>query len=331
MAGFPDFWLRKGLVSTVLLPLAGLYRLVAERRRRHYQANPQRSVKLPRPVIVVGNIFVGGTGKTPIVVWLSEELKRRGCRPGIITRGYGGSSNDWPQVVSLDSDPVLVGDEPVLLAQRTGCPVVADPNRVAAAQRLLSEFDCDVVISDDGLQHYRLARDLEIVVVDAQRGLGNGRLLPAGPLREAPTRLEQVDLVIANGDEGNSLTSACFQLHFSEAVNLLDGSCCAVTPEALGPQVHAVAGIGHPERFFQALRGQGFQVATHAFADHHRFQAADLAFADSAPRLMTEKDAVKCRPFATGNEWCVPVTAVLNDNAHERLQALLDQTLSEAI
>ncbi len=324
MAAFPRFWLAKGTLSAALLPLAALYRGLIALRRWSYRRGWLASYRLPCPVIVVGNIFVGGTGKTPVVLYLVEQLRGLGLRPGIITRGYGGRRGGGPLWVAPDSDPAEAGDEAVLLARRALCPVVAAPDRVAAARHLLAQADCNVLISDDGLQHYRLRRDLELVVVDAERGLGNGRLLPAGPLREPAARLQEVDMVLANG-EGSALTPYCFRLVPGDCVNLASGERRPLTAAAFAGPVHAVAGIGNPGRFFASLRAHGLSLIEHGFPDHHRYRAADLALPGDRPILMTEKDAVKCLAFASGREWYLPVTAVPAPAARQRLLHLLSE------
>ena len=292
-----------------LRPLAVLFGWIARLRRRRQQAQAL-ALRPAAPVIVVGNIAVGGTGKTPFVIWLVERLRQWGWQPGVVSRGYGGTATSWPRQVTANSDPAVVGDEPVLIATRARCPVVVGPDRVAAVQQLLAGSDVDVVVSDDGLQHYRLWRDLEIVVVDATRGLGNGQLLPAGPLREPASRLAEVGAVVANGagwttPAGRQIGMRLFAL---EARPLLDGKARPIG-EFAGQTVHAVAGIGNPARFFSMLSQQGIQLVMHPFPDHHPFTRADLEFGDALPVLMTEKDAVKCRAFAAANHWVVPVEA----------------------
>lgn len=316
--GIPRFWLTGGLPATLLAPLGAAMALVATVRRGLYRCGLLRSQRLPVPVIVVGNIFVGGTGKTPLVVWLCARLQALGRRPGIVLRGYGGQAEHWPQRVRPDSDPLLVGDEAVLLARRTGVPVAAGPARPAAAALLLEE-GCDVIVSDDGLQHYALARDLEIAVIDAARGLGNGRCLPAGPLREPRRRLETVDLVIANGGD-SPLTPYSFRLVPEPLRPLVPGQQGAVP--AGGP-VHAIAGIGNPARFFAQLRALGFEPIEHAFPDHHRYRPGELTFDDDLPILMTEKDAVKVFDGAAGRGWVLPVRAEPTPAARQALDALL--------
>jgi len=299
-------------------------------RRAAYRHGLLASHRLERPVIVVGNITVGGSGKTPLVIWLCEQLRDLGARPGVVLRGYGGSAarGSAPVSVQADSDAAVVGDEALLLAQRTRAPVVVCRDRVRAARQLL-EVAVDVIVADDGLQHLSLGRDLELAVIDAGRGLGNGYPLPAGPLREPPARLAQFDAIVVNsaspvdgtvarttdGGAAAALLAALppasvFGMSLCGEQLLPLGRGAPMPLQALaGGRVHAVAGIGHPERFFAQLSGAGLQVIAHAFPDHHRYRSAELQFADGLPVLMTEKDAVKCRSFETGNRWYLPVAA----------------------
>jgi tetraacyldisaccharide 4'-kinase len=308
-------WLaRRWYTSTpapwILWPLSVVFGWIAALRRRSQQARA-REQRLPVPVVVVGNIAVGGTGKTPFVIWLVERLREWGWRPGVISRGYGGAARSWPQAVTASSDPAQVGDEPVLIAARARCPVMVGPDRLAAGRALLAAGDVNIVVSDDGLQHYRLWRDLEIVVVDASRGLGNGELLPAGPLREPPARLAEVALVVANGTGWSApvaVPQLTMRLSAREAQALHDGQRKPLA-EFAGQTVHAVAGIGNPARFFSMLSQQNIQLVMHPFPDHHPFAPADLDFGDELPVLMTEKDAVKCRGFGSARHWVVPVDA----------------------
>ncbi len=305
-------WLR------VLLPLEWIYRAVSASRRWAFRNGVRRSEKIAVPVIVVGNITVGGTGKTPIVVALCTALKKAGHRPGIISRGYGASPPYWPFEITPFTTPADAGDEPLLLALSTDCPVVIAPDRVAAAKFLLEQHACDVIISDDGLQHYRLQRDFEIAVIDGRRGLGNGRCLPVGPLREAASRLDSVDAVLVNTPADDRVERQspyhAFHLHPRVFVALDDGR--EIAPASWSKsRVHAVAGIGNPGRFFDTLRALGLDVIEHAFPDHHAFVGDDLAFADSLPVIMTEKDAVKCVALERGTIdcWYLAVDAVLPD------------------
>ena len=299
----PALWL--------LAPLAGLYSVVAARNRRQARAE-----RLAVPVIVVGNITVGGAGKTPLTLWLAGQLKERGWRPGIVSRGYGGQGA-LPRPVAPDSAAVDVGDEPILLARRSGVPVWVGRDRVAAGNALLAAHpDVNVVLCDDGLQHYRLARDVELAVFDG-RGAGNGWRLPAGPLREPLSRLAAVDAVICNGAPDERLPSALprFDMHLraGEFYRLDDPQQrCAASDLTVRPLLHALAGIGDPERFFRTLEEQGLTFTRHPFPDHHAYGAADLAFAKDGVLLMTEKDAVKCAGLTAGETWVLPVEAELS-------------------
>ncbi len=324
------FWQKSHPLVWILWPIAFLYGLLVSVRQWLYQQGLLISTRLPVPVIIVGNITLGGTGKTPLVVALSNLLQAQGYQPGIVLRGYGGKTKDWPQLVNAFSDPVLVGDEAVLLAKRTGQPVCADPDRAMATRTLLAKYPCDLVIADDGLQHYALQRDIEIAVIDDQRGLGNGFLLPAGPLREKASRLETVDFVITNtldntcvSDEPRDEDSAKYWLRpkIASLVNLATGDSSPLA-DFVGHKVHAVAGIGHPQRFFALLEKHGLLCTPHAFADHHAFCAGDLDFAQQLPIIMTEKDAVKCRSFATKQIWFVALELELDQRF---VTALLDK------
>ncbi len=295
----PPLWTR---------PVAALFGVLAGLRRRLYRHGLRRVTRLPVPVIVVGNLSVGGAGKTPVVIALVQALGQRGFHPGVVSRGYGGTASS-PRPLAPDPDPGEVGDEPALIHARTGVPVAVGADRPAAA-RLLPARGVDVIISDDGLQHYALARDVEICVVDGVRRFGNARLLPAGPLREPLWRLGQVDFVVCNGGEPQA-GEVPMQLALRAAEAVADRARTRPLAGFAGTRVHAVAGIGNPERFFGALRAQGLEVIAHAFADHHRYTPSDFAFTEDVPVLMTEKDAVKCRRFAQPEWWCVPVDAML--------------------
>ena len=310
-------WYRKTALSFLLLPVSGFYCFLVLLRRALYRFGIRPTVKLPVPVIVVGNITVGGTGKTPLVIWLAGFLRQQGMRPGVVLRGYQGQAGDWPQSVTPSSDPARVGEEAVLLARRGACPVVADPDRVRGAQMLLREHRCDVILSDDGLQHLRLARDLEIAVIDGERRFGNGFCLPAGPLREPVSRLNRVDMRVVNG----AARPGDFSMSLAET-----GLCRVNAPavqmpiaSVVGKSVHAVAGIGHPGRFFNHLRRLGIEVIEHAFPDHHRFVPQDLRFDDGRPVIMTEKDAVKCERFADDGAWYLAVTAQPDPRVGEKV------------
>ena len=305
-------WQRLTPVSAVLYPLSLVFRSIVAVRRAMYSAGLLKARRLAVPVIVVGNITVGGTGKTPLVLWLTGFLSQHGMRPGIVSRGYGAPARA-PERVRPDSDPGRSGDEAVLLAQRSLCPVWTGRDRFAAGDALLRAHpDCNVIVSDDGLQHYALARDMEIAVVDGARGCGNGFALPAGPLREPSSRLRSVDAVVINGAaEGDrSRDTLHMRLEGREFRNLLNPAHTAGPAHFRSMRVHAVAGIGNPGRFFAHLAALGIEFVAHAFPDHHRYGAADIAFADADAILMTEKDAVKCAAFAAEIHWALRVDAV---------------------
>ncbi|HEY9199162.1 MAG TPA: tetraacyldisaccharide 4'-kinase [Gammaproteobacteria bacterium] len=320
MPDFDRIWYGRSLRVWPLLPLSALYCAVVMVRRGLYRSGLRKIHRLDVPVIVVGNLTVGGTGKTPLVIWLTRFLREQGHRPGLVARGYGGQAPHWPQSVSADSDPALVGDEPVLLARATGCPMAVAPDRVAAARALLAEHDCTVIVSDDGLQHYALGRDIEIAVIDGARRFGNGHCLPAGPLREPLRRLREVDLTVANGTAGAG--EFAMQVVLDQAVNLVSGERRPLEDFVTRQPVHAIAGIGHPERFFAALRAAGLNARTQAFPDHHAYRPEELSFADGA-LLMTDKDAVKCGRFAQPNFWSVGTRVELDAGFPVRLLELL--------
>ena len=315
-------WYGGSLLALPLVPLSWLFRGVVALRRRAYRRGLLRSQRVGCPVIVVGNLTVGGSGKTPFVIWLAGQLLSAGYWPGIVSRGYGGKAGSWPQQVRPDSDTKVVGDEAVLIARRTGCPMAVGPDRVEACRALQKFHECDVIISDDGLQHYAMQRDLEIVVIDGARRFGNGYCLPAGPLREPPTRLRSVDLVVLNGGFPHAGESLML-LEGNTLCSLADPANCRPLSSLCGERVHAVAGIGNPGRFFARLREVGLLVEEHPFPDHHRFSARDLEFGDDLPVVMTEKDAVKCRQFASSRYWYLPVSARPEDGFAARLLQLL--------
>jgi tetraacyldisaccharide 4'-kinase len=311
-----QIWYEGGSLFWLLLPLSGVYWLLISGRRMLYRVGIFSRHRADVPVIVVGNITAGGTGKTPVTIWLARELRKHGFVPGVVSRGYGGSRSGTSMRVDAASDPEVVGDEPVLIARRAAVPVVVDANRVRAVEMLVAE-GVNVVIADDGLQHYRLERTYEICVVDGARGLGNRRLLPAGPLRETIDRLCAVDQVLINGSldkEGNELTTVEqnaieFQLTASE-VSRLNGSLTRPIDRFSGTTVHGVAAIGNPQRFFDMLRTHGMQVIEHAFRDHARLRRSDLEYGDDFEVLMTEKDAVKINATMSDKYWAVPVDLV---------------------
>ncbi|MEQ1558660.1 MAG: tetraacyldisaccharide 4'-kinase [Methyloglobulus sp.] len=322
-----DLWYKDAFLGILLIPFSFLFVDVVRLRRYFYRVGLLKSYTLPVPVIVVGNITVGGTGKTPLVIWLAEHLKRAGFRPGIISRGYGGQSASSPQSVDENSDVSKVGDEALLIARQTHCPVVVDPSRVAAAKKLLDGFGCNVVLSDDGLQHYKLNRDIEIAVIDGERRFGNGYCLPAGPLREPIERLSSVNFVVVNGEKYEDHEFA-MQLVGDTVVNVLTGELKPLQ-DFQGLACHALAGIGNPERFFKCLEAAGLSCTTHSFPDHYQFQHDDIEFGDNKLVLMTEKDAVKCTQFAGHQHWYLPVTAVLEPLFGRQFLELLNKKIDK--
>lgn len=313
----PIIWLR---------PLEALFRLVTAMRRLAYRAGLLKSESCGVPVVVVGNITVGGTGKTPLVLHLAQCLQHRGIRVGIVSRGYGGS--ETVQRVSAESNPADVGDEPLLLARRSGVPVWIGADRLAACRELVAA-GVQCILSDDGLQHYRLTRDAEIVVIDGQRGLGNGACIPAGPLRESAARLREVEMVVVNGNPEGKYPGALVMDLEPEGVLSVNGLGERRSLDSFaGKTVHALAGIGNPERFFDSLRQRKINVLPSPLPDHSTILPADLDFGDGYEILMTEKDAVKCQEFAGSNAWYVPITAQFTDSDQARLSRLLGDLIT---
>ncbi|WP_242107361.1 tetraacyldisaccharide 4'-kinase [Luteimonas aquatica] len=308
----PPYWFA-GSVPWHARLLSRAYGMAIALRMRLFRAGLLRRVRVDRPVLVIGNLIAGGSGKTPLTVAVVERLRAMGWNPGVATRGYGRADASTPLWVDADTDPLLGGDEPVLIARRTRARVRADADRVAAARALI-QAGCDIVVCDDGLQHYRLRRDLEIEVIDGRRRYGNGRLLPAGPLREPLERARGCDFHVLNIGAGDGAEPGFgewpMRLAADQAWPLRGGRPRALDGFA-GQRVHAVAGIGDPERFFAMLRGFGIAVVPHAFPDHHRYSAEDLRFGSDLPVLVTEKDAVKCAALANDRYFSVPVAAEL--------------------
>lgn len=315
-------WSGRSALYVLLLPFSLLYGLITYLIRLSYRLGLRHAWRAPVPVVVVGNLTAGGNGKTPVVIWLVEQLQQRGLRPGVVSRGYGGKADHYPLVLNAATSTQEAGDEPVLIAQRTGVPVAVAPVRSEAVKALLAAGPLDVIVTDDGLQHYALARDIEIVVVDGERRFGNGWWLPAGPMRERASRLQQVDAVMVNGGEAREGELA-MTLRPGEAINLKTRVSCPVS--ALSPVV-AMAGIGHPPRFFSTLRQHGVEVVRAVpFADHQAYSEASLTTLTpgNEPLIMTEKDAVKCRAFAQENWWYLPVDACFSTTAEPLLQKII--------
>jgi tetraacyldisaccharide 4'-kinase len=333
----PGSWIERiwysGRAPWPLRPLSWIFQLVVTVRRKLYAVGLLPSGHPGVPVIVIGNISVGGTGKTPLTLWLAGQLAGRGLKVGIATRGLGGATRN-ARLVPPDADPLEFGDEPVLLARRAGCPVCVAASRFDAARELVAK-GCQAILCDDGLQHLALRRDLEVAVVDAARGLGNGWMLPAGPLRESVRRLDKVDMVVLNGTQSPVLAVSADRVVRMAlepgAVHSLAGHRLARLHDFRAGPVHAFAGIGNPERFFSMLRANGIELRAHPFADHHPYDASDFATGDAYPILMTEKDAVKCVRIADERMWYVPVTARLPEADAARLLGVVAARLAGGV
>ncbi|QIQ21823.1 tetraacyldisaccharide 4'-kinase [Zophobihabitans entericus] len=307
-------WSGQNKLYLLLLPFSLLYGCIATVRRWLYKTGVLPSWKAPVPVIVVGNLSVGGNGKTPVVIYLVEELQKRGHRVGVISRGYGGKSENYPLILNETTTTAQAGDEPVLIFQRTQVPVAVAPKRSEAAKALLEKYQLDVIVTDDGLQHYALQRDIEIVVIDGTRWFGNGWWLPAGPMRESQRRLKSVDFTIINGNSESDhglINPVTMQLKPQQVINLQTGEKRGLSELS---HIQAMAGIGHPARFFDMLMQLGAIVESqHAFADHQDYLQDQLQCLATPAQslLMTEKDAVKCRSYAQQNWWYLPISATL--------------------
>ncbi|WP_282341620.1 MULTISPECIES: tetraacyldisaccharide 4'-kinase [Pseudomonas] len=304
-----DAWYRDHPALALLRPLEALYRGVVRRKRARFLAGEGSIYRAPVPLIVVGNVTVGGTGKTPMILWLIEHCRARGLRVGVVSRGYGARPPHLPWRVRAGQSAEQAGDEPLMIVQRSGVALVIDPDRARAVRALMDDEAPDLILCDDGLQHYRLARDLELVLIDTARGLGNRRCLPAGPLREPAERLAEVDAVLFNGAGEDTAEGFALQLRPSALVNLRSGEHRPLDHFPPGQALHALAGIGNPRRFFATLEALNWRPIEHAFADHARYTAEQLQFSPALPLLMTEKDAVKCRDFAAEDWWYLAVEA----------------------
>jgi tetraacyldisaccharide 4'-kinase len=320
MRKLTDIWYKDLFIGSWLMPFGFLFADIVRFRKFLYRIKVLKTERLPVPVIIVGNITVGGTGKTPLIIALAKLLTDKGYKIGIISRGYGGY--EVPRFVSIDSDPKQVGDEALLIAKQTGCPIAVAPLRVEAGKLLLQHADCNLILSDDGLQHYALYRDIEIAVIDGERRFGNSYCLPAGPLREPITRLQSVDFIVVNGErtEDNE-----YEMHITgdTVVNLVTGEQKPLTAFASETKLHALAGIGNPDRFFKLLTKAGLTFSAHSFPDHYAFEASDINFKETV--LMTEKDAVKCTAFASQQHWFVPVIAIPESKFTEQFLSLLEK------
>lgn len=313
-------WHTQKFWGWLLWPFTQIFMLIIFLRQYLYKKNILASYKAPVPVVVIGNISVGGTGKTPLVIYIAKLLQEMGLRPGIVLRGYKGIAVGTV-FVQKNSDPKFVGDEAVLLAQRCNCPVAIDKLRVNAVKMLIAKHNVNIILCDDGLQHYALKRDIEIAVSDVEHGFGNRHCLPMGPLREPIKRLQSVDINIVSGQD--------MHLEFNNVYSLLHLQKNKVIDNFAGQKVHAIAGIGMPDKFFQSLRNKGINVIPHAYPDHHAFKMQDINFPDKLPVLMTEKDAVKCRYFANEQHWSVTVSVVLADGIRNQFCKLVQEAMRD--
>lgn len=326
--GLDRSWYSASRWPLLLWPFEKLFITVAESRKKKLL---QEQWQPPVPLIIVGNICVGGTGKSPLTIHLINLLRDKGFKPGVVSRGYGANPLSFPYQVTEDSPASDAGDEPLMIVRRTSVPFVIDPDRPAACRYLLENSECDVILSDDGLQHYQMGRDIELAVVDAARGVGNGHCLPVGPLREPENRLGSVDFVLING-EGNYQYPGAYQMRLEPTclVSIKDRSTLEVN--AIGSKVHAVAGIGNPWRFFHTLGNLGYEISEHVFPDHHRFNQEEIAFNDSLPVIMTEKDAVKCKDLSLPPYYYyLEVRAVLDQSFEDALLQRLRELRKERI
>lgn len=323
----PEFWENLWYGQThskwAFIPFSWVFLLICKIRQLAYFSGLLPVQRLAIPVIVVGNITVGGTGKTPLIIWMIEYLRKQGYKPGVVSRGYGGTQSERPQQVRPDSNPDFVGDEPVLISKKTNAPVVVSHKRYLAAKELIKHTDCDIILCDDGLQHYALHRDLEIAVVDGNRQFGNGYCLPAGPLREPISRLDDVDMVVCNGKEGKN--QHLMEYVPARLLMLADETISKKHDYLSGKDVHAVAGIGNPERFFLQLKQLNYRIIKHPFPDHHTYTETDFNFDDELPVVMTEKDAVKCKEFAKENYWYLPIEVKLGNTFEHRFHTLMKE------
>jgi tetraacyldisaccharide 4'-kinase len=323
---FDRIWYENHPASYLLLPFSWLYGLIVKLRKILYTSGFFETNYASVPVIVVGNITVGGAGKTPFVIWLSEYLTNKGYTPGVISRGYGRKSSSYVQQVRHDSDPENVGDEPVLIAKRSGVPVAVASDKYEAANQLVNMANCDVLICDDGLQHYALGRNLEIAIIDGDREFGNNCMLPAGPLREPVNRLTSVDMLISKSKEYEN--SFLMEYEFGDLVQLNDQDKLISINKLKGQQIHLVSGIANPDRFHSVFKEHQIHVIKHVFPDHYNYSLQDIDFNDDKPIVMTEKDAVKCAKFAKDNMWYLPVDVKFNDIFYHRIETLIAENIN---
>jgi tetraacyldisaccharide 4'-kinase len=325
-------WYQKSNWLFLLWPISLITQYISTRKRKRYLSGALTTWKPEVPIIVVGNVVVGGTGKTPLVIWLAQKLLGMGYKPGIVSRGYGGRAAQYPLLVDSTTSIKDSGDEPYIIAANTLCPVVVSPNRVQAVKKLVSDTDCDVIISDDGMQHYELDRDIEIAVFDGLRGTGNSLCLPAGPLREPLGRIKDVDFIVSSSKSlDDVLIKEDYVMEYKpiEWIRISDKESFEPENWPLARAVHAVAGIGNPSKFFNLLRKLGLQPIEHSFPDHYQFNSDDLNFNDQLPIVMTEKDSVRCLELGVKNIWYLKVEADIQNELVEKIAIKLKEGVPE--
>ena len=320
-------WYSKNIISIFLLPLSWIFIAVSSVRRILFEAFASKKNGLrDTQIIVVGNLTVGGAGKTPFVSYLAQCCLQKNISVGVVARGYGREDESKLEEVMHDSNVTKVGDEALMLKHQLGCPVAVAAKRIDAVKYLNKKYSLDLIISDDGLQHYKLPRDVEIIVVDGEREFGNGWCLPSGPLREPVSRLRQADIVVSNGENASYVYQYC--LSYNDFISLDNSSIKKTHKDFEKQEIHAVAGIGYPRRFFAALEKLGLHIISHTFPDHHAYQLTDIEFNDNLPIIMTEKDAVKCRQFNLKNMWYLSTVAVPGKLLDDRITYLLEEIKS---
>ena len=303
-------WYSKNIYSLLLSPLSFIYISIIYLRYTLYQLGLISITKINVPTIVIGNIVAGGTGKTPLVIWLAKYFKDKGFLPGIVSRGYGGKYLSNTELVKPTSNPLLVGDEPVIIARNTNCPVVVAKKRVKGAKKLVEKYNCNIILCDDGMQHYSLARDIEIAVIDGQRRFGNNYCFPAGPLREPKSRIFKADLIVSKYNARTCEHKMDYT--YNQLVSLNELSKTIPISDLHDMTVHAVAGINNPDHFFSYLRSHKLELIIHKFPDHYSYTEDDVKFNDNFPVVMTEKDAVKCLNYSSDKHWYIPISAELS-------------------
>ena len=303
-------WYSKNIFSLLLSPLSLIYISIIYLRYTLYQLGLISITKINVPTIVIGNIVAGGTGNTPLVIWLAKYFKDKGFLPGIVSRGYGGTYLSNIELVKPTSNPLLVGDEPVIIARNTNCPVVVAKKRAKGAKELVEKYNCNIILCDDGMQHYSLARDIEIAVIDGQRRFGNNYCFPAGPLREPKSRIFKADLIVSKYNARTCEHKMDYIYH--QLVSLNELSKTIPISDLYGMTVHAIAGINNPDHFFSYLRSHKLELIIHKFPDHYSYTEDDVKFDDNFPVVMTEKDAVKCLNYSSDKHWYIPISAELS-------------------